>query len=323
VQKEHCLNAGNWQCKAEMWDSLLGDCQSALSYLRWNKMPFVCRHGHRRCHINTSGWPQNVPHQHFRMATECAIFSLIPSDVRKVSTVLPSINKMQFVLFHVSRLTTASVSQSVNFVYADLYFNLSTEKTGHGTLVLKSKDLIYRTNSKYTFPRLSAYVTCLQQITGPRALAHTSNCTQGGYLTAVRLHGGFIGQNGDQTTKADIFVLVRMTLRASVCMLTVSSNSRWDRRCSTERSRHFQGRKIAYALGAKLWLQYQMDLDDSHVDCLPSSNTRSLGSSKWSSFWIGYRPLSWSTWLRIKPWVFRNRSKGRYHKRAAWSCCYS
>ena len=96
--------------------------------------------GHRLCYINTSGWPQTVLHQHFRMATDCArsihqgghrllhqefrmaidcaTFSLIPSNVGKVSTVLPSINKMQFFLFHVSRLT-ASVSQSVNFVYAE------------------------------------------------------------------------------------------------------------------------------------------------------------------------------------------------------------
>jgi hypothetical protein len=56
------------------------------------------RDGHRLCNIKTSGRTQTV--------LQC----LIPSDVGKVSTVLPSINKIQFVLFHVSRLT-ASVSQ--------------------------------------------------------------------------------------------------------------------------------------------------------------------------------------------------------------------
>jgi len=61
--------------------------------------------GHRLCQINTAGWPQTVPGQHSRMATDCATFSLIPSHVGKVTTVLPSSNKMQF---PVSRLTVSA-----------------------------------------------------------------------------------------------------------------------------------------------------------------------------------------------------------------------
>ena len=132
-------------------------------------------------------------HQHFRMATDGATFSLLLADVRMVSTVLPGINKMQFVVSHISRLPASVMKIKRRLCWPMLTSQLK-QKIGHGTQILQTKDVnIVGT----AYQPMSTAVKCtsshVQQYTLP--------------LNAVWLLGSFISQNGDQTTYVDIMSL--------------------------------------------------------------------------------------------------------------------